>query len=123
MGFKSRNFQSFNYSNPNRSTNHADPANQYPIDFASVQWDNTVIGNDWAYFGAFPNSETRLTPREAQQAEFVLADPPASPGGETIRITGFGTNTGNQGTPLDWSQAQTTHTGARTAMKCPLVRQ
>ncbi len=103
-------------SNPNGSTNHASPDNQYPIDFSSVQWDLTGIGNDWAYFGAFPNSQTRLTPFEAQGNNFILAAPPATPGGETIRITGYGTIDGTQGTPQDWSQTQTTHTGELTGV-------
>lgn len=98
-------------SNSNGSSNHSSPENQYAIDFNSVQWDQTVIGNDWAYFGTYPNSKTQLTPIEAQGDSFILAQPPATPNGETIRITGHGSIDGTNGTPVEWSGVQTTHTG------------
>ncbi len=109
-------------SNSNGSTNHAAPENQYAIDLSSVQWDLTVIGNDWAYFGAHPNSQSRLKPAEVQGSTFTLADPPAAPGGETIRITGYGSIDGTQGTPLEWSQVQTTHTGPIASISGTVLR-
>ena len=103
-------------SNPDGSVNHPGPEDQYPIDQSSIQWvQNTSIGNDWAYFGAFPNGVTGLTAYEAQGGNhYVLADPPLSPNGEQIRVTGYGSIDGTQGTPLDWSQVQTTHVGDLT---------
>lgn len=98
------------------SVNHPPPSQQYAIDASSLQWNQTVIGDDWAYFGAFPNPETELTPFEAQAARFVLAPPPGAAAGQSIRVTGYGTTTGTQGTPLSWSQVQTTHAGPLTSV-------
>ena len=109
-------------SNPNGSSNHAAPENQYAIDFSSVQWDQTVIGNDWAYFGAFPNSMTQLTPLEAQGSSFILADPPLVPGKETIRISGHGSVDGSNSTPREWSGVQTTHTGPISSINGTVLR-
>ena len=77
-------------SNSNGSVNHPGPEDQYPADLASIQFANGGIGNDYAYFGTFPNSQSQLTPIEVQGQTFVLGTPPLVPGGETIRITGYG---------------------------------
>jgi hypothetical protein len=45
------------YSNPDGTVNFAAPQDQYPVDSASVQLSNG-FGNDWAFFGCFPNSNT-----------------------------------------------------------------
>lgn len=103
-------------SNPDSSLNHPGPEDQYPMDGASLQWDQTVIGNDWGYFGAFPNGITQLTPFEAEGVRYTLGTPPASAGGETIRITGYGSTDGTQGTPLSWYLVQKTHTGTLTSV-------
>lgn len=99
-------------SNSDGTVNHPPPEDQYPIDLTSIQGVSSGIGNDWAYFGAFPNGTTGLSPAEAQGGTFVLGDPPVVAAGETIRITGYGTVSGNQGTPQTWNQVQTTHSGA-----------
>ena len=65
-----------------------------------------VWGNDWAYMGCFPNSNTGLTPSEAQGLGFVLVNPPATSGND-IRITGYGTD----GSPASANQTQQTHAG------------
>ncbi len=101
-------------SNPDGTVNHPAPADQYAVDLSSIQSIAAGVGNDWGYFGAFPNSETQLTPIEVQGTSYVLGTVPPAPGGETIRITGYGTVTGTQGTPLDWNQVQKTHTGPLT---------
>lgn len=93
-------------SNSSGNIQHPHPDHQYPIDTSSVQETASGVGNDWAYFGCFPNSNTLLTPAQAQGDWFALAAPPA-PGGQTIRITGFGT----MPSPPEWNQAQKTHTG------------
>ena len=87
------------------------PEDQYPIDPESYQSNGGQgVGNDWAYFGAFPNSNTGLTAYEAQgNVAYTLADPPADPSGQDIRITGYGTTSAP--VPNEWNQAQKTHVG------------
>jgi hypothetical protein len=109
-------------SDSDGSINHPGPEDQYAIDQSSLQWDLTVIGNDWAYFGAFPNAITELAPVEAQGATYLLGAPPASAGGETIRITGNGSVTGTQGTPLEWYLVHTTHTGPLTSVSGDILQ-
>ncbi len=97
-------------SNPDGSLNHPPPEDQYAVDPASVQSNGGQgIGNDWAYFGCFPNSNTGLTPFEAQQAAFDLADAAPPVQGQQIRITGYGTV--SSPVPLTWNQVQKTHVG------------
>ncbi len=98
-------------SNSNGSVNHPGPEDQYPADLSSVQGTDGGVGNDYAYFGTFPNSQTLMTPIEVQGQTFVLGTPPLVPGGETIRITGYGTVDGTQGNPQTWNQVQHTHNG------------
>ncbi len=98
-------------SNSNGSVNHPGPEDQYPADPSSVQFANGGVGNDYAYYGTFPNSQTEMTPFEVQGQTFVLGTPPLVPGGETIRITGYGSVDGTQGTPQTWNQVQHTHNG------------
>lgn len=85
------------------------PQHQYAIDMTSVQSVYTGIGNDWRYFGCFPNSVTGLTPYQAQQAEYNLAPAAPAVNGQQIRITGYGTVSA----PVSptWNQVQKTHTG------------
>ena len=86
------------------------PRDQYSVDAASMQSNGGQgIGNDWAYFGAFPNTETGLTPGQAQGQWYRLAAAAPTETGD-IRITGYGT-TGGTGAPLAWTQVQKTHTG------------
>jgi hypothetical protein len=93
---------------------HPGPEDQYPIDPASMQSNGGQgVGNDWAYFGCFPNTETGLTAYEAQGDSYILAAeaPPVS--GQTIRITGYGTT--SFPVPPEWNQVQKTHTGPYTS--------
>ncbi len=94
-------------SNSNGSWNLPGPEDQYAVDATSLQAVNGGIGNDWAYFGCFPNTETGLTAFEAQGMAFDLAASPPPVGGQTIRITGYGTDS----SPNEWNQIQQTHTG------------
>ncbi len=89
---------------------HPPPEDQYAIDPISIQSNGGQgVGNDWAYFGAFPNSNTGLTPYEAQgNVAYVLADPP-DPAGQNIRITGYG-STSAPVSPT-WNSVQKTHVG------------
>ncbi|MDX9910697.1 MAG: GC-type dockerin domain-anchored protein [Phycisphaerales bacterium] len=89
---------------------HPHPDDQYPIDPASMQSPVPYsYGNDWAYFGAFPNSNTGLTPLQAQGEAYTLAPPGAWQAGDTIRVAGYGTTYAP--TPREWNYTQTTHTG------------
>lgn len=97
-------------SDPNGSINHPGPEDQYAVDPASVQAVNGGVGNDWGYFGVFPNTETDLTPFQAEGEEYVLGIPPVAPGGETISIFGYGTTDGVLA-PREWSQVGKIHQG------------
>lgn len=85
-------------------------ADQYSIDQTSVQYTSGGLGNDWAYYGVFPNSNTGLTPYQAYKTAFDVVTPPTSATGNTIRITGFGVDTGTA------SQTNQTHTGPMSSI-------
>lgn len=96
-------------SNNNGSLNHPAPEDQYAPDTASRQSNGGQgIGNDWAYFGVFPNSNTGLTPYEAYGDTYHITTPPPVQG-QTIRITGYGVVS----SPVSptWNQVQKTHAG------------
>jgi V8-like Glu-specific endopeptidase len=112
---RSDNVVQFNVplSTPGGTPQHPGPEDQYAIDDSSIQSTDGGIGNDWAYFGCFPNSQTGLTAYQAQGDYYVLADaPPVS--GQTIRITGYGSTS----SPVDpqWYLVQKTHTGPYFAL-------
>jgi V8-like Glu-specific endopeptidase len=65
------------------------PQDQYAVDPASIQSRDQGIGNDWSYFGVFPNSNTSLTPVQVQGQNYTLVNAVRNAGG-TVRITGFG---------------------------------
>lgn len=91
----------------NGSIQNPPPSDQYPVDPASIQSNGGQgVGNDFAYFGTFPNGTTGLTATGAQGPGFALTSPPA-PGAGTIRITGFGTDN----SPSTRNQTQQTHVG------------
>ena len=93
------------------SVQHPPPEDQYAVDPFSMQSNGGQgIGNDWAYFGAFPNTNTGLTPFEAQGASYILGPPPAGPSDQNIRITGYGSTDGVLA-PLEWRSVQKTHVG------------
>jgi trimeric autotransporter adhesin len=81
---------------------HPGPEDQYPIDAGSIQHAVTGPGNDWAVFRVARNTETGLTALEAQGAGYNLV---RSYGGGTLRVTGYGTDSGAD------NQTQQTHTG------------
>ncbi len=87
------------------SLNHPGPEDQYAKDNSSLQGNGgNGVGDDWAYFGTFPNSTTGLTAFEAQGQSFILMNPPGA-SGTKIRITGYGTDSGNH------NQVQQTEVG------------
>ncbi|MEE8460048.1 MAG: hypothetical protein V3S08_09240, partial [Phycisphaerales bacterium] len=85
---------------------HPGTEDQYAVDDLSLQSNSGGVGNDWGYFGCFPNPETGLTAGEAQGEVFELATPPPV-SGQQIRITGYGTDS----SPPEWNQIQQTHAG------------
>lgn len=95
---------------------HPGPEHQYPVDPASMQFSDQGIGDDYLYFGAFPNGQTQLTPLEAQGQAFVLGSPPLSAGDQTLRVSGYGRVDGSRGTPQSWNQTQHTHDGPLTSV-------
>ncbi len=93
------------------SIQHPGPQDQYAVDSSSVQ-DNggQGTGNDWAYFGVFPNTNTGLTPYAAAGNQAFILDPaPPAVSGQNIRITGNG-STSSPVSPT-WYLVQKTHAG------------
>ncbi len=96
-------------SNSNGSLNHPPPEDQYAVDVTSRQSNNGGgVGNDYAYFGVFANSNTGLTPYEAYGETYQIDVPPPVQG-QNIRITGYGTT--SSPIPNEWNQVQKTHAG------------
>src|SRR5690606_15713401 len=91
---------------------HPGPEDQYAVDPVSLQSNGGQgTGNDWGYFGVFPNSTTGLTAAAAQGDFFEIpaAAPPVGSPAQPIRITGYGTT--GSGVPREWNQVQKTHVG------------
>jgi hypothetical protein len=85
---------------------HPPASDQYAVDVSSKQNNGGQgVGNDWGYFGCFPNASTGLTPFGKQLVRYHLALPPSFNGSESIRITGYGTDSGSA------NQTQQTHSG------------
>ena len=87
---------------PNGTTQNPGPEDQYSVNFATKVFVNGGIGNDWGTFEVFSNSVTGLLPKEAQGAFWPLLQ---NLGPDSIRITGYGVDTG-----VD-NQTQQTHIG------------
>ncbi|MBP2833824.1 trypsin-like peptidase domain-containing protein [Aquimarina sp. U1-2] len=101
-------------SNPDRTIVHPGPEDQYPIgNFVSPYPNSPSQANDWAVFEAGANTQTGLTPIQAQGKSFNVVQ---SEPGSTITITGFGTDTG-----VD-NQTQQTHTGPLSSVNNTFVR-
>ena len=82
------------------------PEDQYAVDVSSKQNNGGQgVGDDWGYFGCFPNSNTGLLPIQRQLARYHVALPPPFNASQTIRITGYGTDSGTS------NQVQQTHIG------------
>ncbi|MFT7668382.1 MAG: V8-like Glu-specific endopeptidase [Planctomycetota bacterium] len=97
-------------SNNSGSLNHPPASEQYSADSSSMQTNGGQgVGNDWAYFGAFANSNTGLTPGQASGSVFALVNPPSA-SGTTIRVTGHGVDGGNR------NQVQQTHAGPAVSL-------
>jgi V8-like Glu-specific endopeptidase len=87
--------------------NHPSPDDQYAVDAASIQSNGGQgVGDDWAYYGTFPNPNTGLNAGQAQGSTYILGTAP-SVSGNDIRITGFGVDS----TPSSRNQTQQTLVG------------
>ncbi len=91
------------------SLRHPGPEDQYPVEPTSVQFANNGLGNDYTYFGCWPNTTTGRSAYQTQGAAHVLAASVPNVAGQTLRITGFGTTS----SPVSntWNQVQKTHSG------------
>lgn len=78
-------------SNSDGTLVHPPARDQYAADPASVQASSLAVGDDWAYFGVYPNSNTGLTPYQAQAEAYDIAESAPPVDGQRVRITGFGT--------------------------------
>ncbi len=87
---------------PSGTLQHPGPEDQYTVDTGSIVSANGSIGNDWGVFRVFDNTQTGLQPLVAQQAAFTVVRDLGPP---TIRITGYGVDSGTA------NQTQQTHTG------------
>ncbi len=100
-------------SNPDRSIVHPGPEDQYPIGGFVTDYIRGRPETDWAVFTASANPQTGLTPIQAQGKSYNVVQ--TSPG-NSITITGFGTDTG-----ID-NQTQQIHTGPRVSVDNTFVR-
>ncbi len=104
-------------SQSNGTTVAAAPNDQYPINTSSVVWrfdgEGQGLGKDWAVFTVGPNSNTGLTPFQAQGG--FLRTTNGNPAvGNTMRITGMGldnTPAGSTGNRNAQNFTNQTHTG------------
>jgi len=87
---------------PNGTLQHPGPEDQYFVNVATKVFVHGGVGNDWGTFEVFPNSVTGLMPKEAQGAFWPLVQ---DLGPDSIRITGYGVDTG-----VD-NRTQQTHIG------------
>ncbi len=78
-------------SNSNGSLNHPPTKDQFPVDGASLLYNSGGQGNDWALARLFPNS---LGQSAASLHGFFALGFFAPTAGETMRVTGYGADTG-----------------------------
>lgn len=101
-------------SNPNGSLNHPPPSKQY-VPTANRQFLNGGTGRDWGVFTVAPNSETGLTPLQAQGPGLPMATVVPSVG-QTVEITGYGVDSGTA------NQTQQVHSGPITSVLTSATR-
>lgn len=97
----------------NGTIQHPGPEDQYVIDSGSFAFSDSGIGNDWGVFSVFDNSQTGLQPIQAQGSSFNLAQ---NLGPSTIRITGYGVDSGSA------NQTQQTHSGSNAGSSGTTMR-
>jgi hypothetical protein len=97
------------------------PRDQYPVDGTSVQDAGSFsLGNDWSVFGVFDNSNTGLSPVDAQKASYVLATSAPAADQRPINITGYGST--SFPVPDSWYAVQKTHSGAYWSRAGTVIR-
>lgn len=79
----------------NGTTQPAAVNDQYPVIYSSRVFQNVQIGDDWGIYNCGANSNTGLTPAEANRTYYHLSRGVAPP---TIRIEGYGTDNTPAGT-------------------------
>ena len=84
---------------------HPPVESQFVIDPTSVQSAFVLIGNDWGYFGVYPNLATGDTVLEARGGSFAIGLAAAPVAGDTITVRGYGSDSGAANATLQ------THTG------------
>lgn len=95
-------------SSSSGSLNHPAPSDQY-VPTANRQFQNGGTGKDWGVFTVSPNTETGLTPLQAQGPGLSLATTlPAV--GDAVEITGYGVDSGTA------NQTQQVHSGPITSV-------
>jgi hypothetical protein len=87
---------------PDDTPQNPGPEDQYAVNLSTKVFIAGDVGNDWGTFEVFSNSVTGLLPKQAQDAFWLLAQ---DYGADSIRITGYGVDTG-----ID-NQTQQTHIG------------
>ena len=92
---------------PDYYPGHPGPNDQYSINHSSVIKHNKETGDDWALMSVFPNSNTNLLPKEAQNAFFQVEQNTST---MTVRVTGYGIDDGSA------NYTQQTSTGPQTAV-------
>ena len=83
--------ESYSDGNPK----HPSPNDQYSINHNSVVYNDDGLyseGDDWAVMSVFPNSNTGLLPKEAQNAFFQVEQNTSL---QSVRVTGYGTDDGS----------------------------
>ena len=89
---------------PDGTVQFPGPEDQYTIDQSSFDFVNGGVGNDWGVFEVFNNAQTGAQPIDRQGAFNIRQDRSPS----TIRITGFGVDSGTT------NQTNQTHAGSNT---------
>ncbi|HAS45594.1 MAG TPA: hypothetical protein DCS93_34240, partial [Microscillaceae bacterium] len=100
-------------SNSNGSIVHPAVRHQYPIGNFVTPYVRGRPETDWAVFTASANSQTGLTPIQAQNKSYNVVQ---SAPGSSITITGYGVDTGSD------NQTQQTHTGPTASVNNTFVR-
>ncbi|MDF1696067.1 MAG: hypothetical protein P1U56_09560 [Saprospiraceae bacterium] len=105
-------------SNNDGSLNLALPEDQYPMNIASVQWEDyatSSCGREWTLFQVNNNAETGLSPFEAQEDFYYLTN--LSPNtSQNIQIVGYGRDTMNS-SQLNRNFVQQSHNGPNNGVE------
>ena len=116
----------FNVPNslPDGTIQHPPAKDQYSIDQQSIVYQNGGLGNDWAVFKVFNNSETGLQPIEAYKVSFSVAQGLTS---NKFRVTGYGVDGpapyfGSSSPRNSDSQTQQTHVGSNINSSGTIIR-